>query len=80
MSRSCSPRSRWARRASYLTDNLDVKVLFFNQQPVAVEIPLFVELEVTQTEPGVKGDTAAGGTKPATLESGVAHPGAPVYQ
>ena len=55
----------------YLTENLDVKVLFFNQQPVAVEVPLFVELEVAQSEPGVKGDTAAGGTKPATLESGV---------
>jgi elongation factor P len=55
----------------YLTDNLDVKVLFFNQQPVGVEIPLFVELAVAQTEPGVKGDTAAGGTKPATMESGV---------
>jgi elongation factor P len=55
----------------YLTENLDVKILFFNQQPVAVELPLFVELEVAQTEPGVKGDTAAGGTKPATLESGV---------
>ena len=54
----------------YLTENLDVKVLFFNQQPVAVEAPTFVELEVTQTEPGVKGDTATGGTKPATLESG----------
>jgi len=55
----------------YLTENMAVKVLFFNQQPVAVELPLFVELEVAQTEPGVKGDTAAGGTKPATLESGV---------
>jgi elongation factor P len=55
----------------YLTENLDVKILFFNQQPVAVEVPLFVELEVAQTEPGVKGDTAAGGTKPASLESGV---------
>jgi elongation factor P len=55
----------------YLTENLDVKILFFNQQPVGVEVPLFVELAVTQTEPGVKGDTAAGGTKPATLESGV---------
>ena len=55
----------------YLIENLDVKVLFFNQQPVAVEVPLFVELEVAQTEPGVKGDTAAGGTKPATLESGL---------
>jgi elongation factor P len=56
----------------YLIDNLDVKVLFFNQQPVGVEIPMFVELEVAQTEPGLKGDTAAGGTKPATLESGAA--------
>jgi elongation factor P len=55
----------------YLTENMNVKILFFNQQPVAVEVPLFVELEVAQTEPGVKGDTAAGGTKPATLESGV---------
>jgi elongation factor P len=55
----------------YLTENLDVKILFFNQQPVGVEVPLFVQLEVAQTEPGVKGDTAAGGTKPATLESGV---------
>ena len=57
--------------SQYLTENMAVKVLFFNQQPVAVEVPLFVELEVAQTEPGVKGDTAAGGTKPATLESGV---------
>jgi elongation factor P len=55
----------------FLTENLDVKILFFNQQPLAVEVPLFVELEVTQTEPGVKGDTAAGGTKPAILESGM---------
>ena len=55
----------------YLTENMLVKVLFFNQQPVGVEVPLFVELEVAQTDPGVKGDTAAGGTKPATLESGV---------
>ncbi len=55
----------------YLVENLNVKILFFNQQPVAVEVPTFVELAVAQTEPGVKGDTAAGGTKPATLESGV---------
>jgi elongation factor P len=55
----------------YMTENMAVKILFFNQQPVGVEVPLFVELEVTQTEPGVKGDTAAGGTKPAILESGV---------
>ena len=54
----------------FLTENMNVNVLFFNQQPVAVDIPNFVELEVTQTEPGVKGDTASGGSKPATLESG----------
>jgi len=54
----------------YLTENMNVNILFFNQQPVAVEGPTFVELEVAQTEPGVRGDTAAAGTKPAVLESG----------
>jgi elongation factor P len=54
----------------YLIDNLDLKVLFFNKEPVGVELPNFVELAVAQTEPGFKGDTAAGGTKPAVLESG----------
>lgn len=54
----------------YLTENMNLQVLFFNQQPVAVEVPNFVELTVAQTDPGLKGDTASGGTKPATLESG----------
>ncbi len=54
----------------YLTENLNVQVLFFYQQPLAVEVPTFVVLEVAQTEPGVRGDTATGGTKPATLETG----------
>jgi elongation factor P len=54
----------------YLVENLTVEVLFFNQQPVAVEIPNFVELAIAQTEPGLRGDTASGGNKPATLESG----------
>jgi elongation factor P len=54
----------------FLIENLDVKVLLFNQQPVALELPTFVELGVAQTEPGLKGDTASGGSKPATLESG----------
>jgi elongation factor P len=55
---------------SFLVENMNVNVLFFNQQPVAVDLPTFVELEVTQAEPGVKGDTASGGSKPATLETG----------
>ncbi|MBW1991360.1 MAG: elongation factor P [Deltaproteobacteria bacterium] len=56
--------------ALFLTENLNVKVLFFNQQPVAVELPTFVELTVAETEPGVRGDTATGGSKPARLETG----------
>jgi len=54
----------------FLIENLNVKVLIFNQQPVTAELPNFVELTVAQTEPGVKGDTASGGSKPATLETG----------
>jgi len=54
----------------FLVENLNVKVLFFNQQPVAVEVPNFVEQLIARTEPGLRGDTATGGTKPATLESG----------
>ena len=54
----------------FLIENLNVKVLVFNQQPVTAELPNFVELSVAQTEPGVKGDTASGGSKPATLETG----------
>jgi len=49
---------------------MDVNVLFHNQKPIGVDLPFFVELEVTQTDPGVKGDTASGGSKPATLETG----------
>jgi elongation factor P len=54
----------------YLIDNLPVKVLFHNDRPISVEPPTFVELEVVKTDPGVKGNTAQGGTKPATLETG----------
>lgn len=54
----------------FLAENLNVKVLFFNQQPVAVELPTFVELTVAEAEPGVRGDTATGGSKPARLETG----------
>jgi elongation factor P len=57
--------------ALFMTENLNVKVLLFNQQPVGVELPTFVELAVAKTEPGVRGDTASGGNKPATLETGV---------
>jgi elongation factor P len=56
---------------NYLQENVTVTVLFHNGKPIGVEVPIFVELAVTSTEPGVRGDTASGGTKPATLETGL---------
>ena len=47
-----------------------VKVCSYNGNVFAIELPLFVELEVTETEPGFKGDTATGANKPATVETG----------
>ena len=46
------------------------QVILWNEAPISVSPPNFVELEVTETDPGLKGDTAQGGTKPATLSSG----------
>jgi elongation factor P len=56
--------------AQLMPDNINVTVLIFNERPVGVTLPNFVELEVTHTEPGIKGDTASGATKPATLSTG----------
>jgi elongation factor P len=55
----------------YLADNSEVIIVFREGRPVAVEPPMFVELEVTQTDPGLKGDTASGGSKPAVLQTGL---------
>ncbi len=54
----------------FLKENTNVNILFHNQKPIGVELPNFVELEVVKTDPGIKGDTASGGSKPATLETG----------
>lgn len=54
----------------YMKENITVKVLWYEEKPLWVEIPQFVELEVVRTEPGVRGDTATGGSKPAELETG----------
>jgi len=56
---------------NYLKENLEVMVMFYEGISIGIELPTFVELKVTQTEPGFKGDTATGGSKPATLETGV---------
>ena len=57
--------------ASYLKDNQTVEILTYQDQPIGAELPPSVELEVTQSDPGLRGDTATGGTKPATLETGL---------
>jgi elongation factor P len=55
----------------YLLDNLAVTILFFNGKAISIEVPTFVQLEVTRSDPGMKGDTAQGATKPATLSTGL---------
>jgi elongation factor P len=56
----------------YLKDGLSLQVLKYEGEPVALQLPQFVELKVTDAEPGVRGDSASGGTtKPATLETGL---------
>ena len=54
----------------YLTENVDVSVLFWNGSPLTVDLPQFIEAKISGCDPGLKGDTASGGTKPATLETG----------
>jgi len=57
-------------QAKWLKDNDEVVVLTADGEYMGVEPPMFVELEVTETDPGFKGDTVQGGSKPATLETG----------
>ncbi|MEL7667183.1 MAG: elongation factor P [Actinomycetota bacterium] len=56
--------------AKWLKDNDEVQVVYAGGEMIGVEPPMFVELQVTDTDPGFKGDTVQGGTKPATLETG----------
>lgn len=53
----------------YLADNAEVKIVLHEDVVLGIEMPATLELTVTQTDPGLKGDTATGGTKPATLET-----------
>jgi elongation factor P len=55
----------------YVKDGVMVDILLFDQKPIGITPPNFVDLEVKTTEPGFKGDTSGGGTKPATLETGL---------
>lgn len=55
---------------NFLTDNLEVSILFFEEKPIAITLPNFVDLTVTMAEPWAKGDSVAGDTKPVTVETG----------
>jgi elongation factor P len=56
---------------SYLTDNQALDILTYQDKPIGAELPSSVELRIARTDPGFRGDTATGGTKPATLETGL---------
>ncbi len=56
--------------SDWISDGDVCQVTLWNNSPLIVQAPNFVELEITETDPGVKGDTASGGVKPATLSTG----------
>ena len=58
------------QQMKYLKEGLECEGLVHNETVLLVDLPNFVELKITRTDPGVRGDTATGGTKPATLETG----------
>lgn len=63
-------KKQLGENADLLKENMVVKILVYEHQPIAVELPIFIELKVVDAEPGVRGDTASGGTKPAVVETG----------
>lgn len=58
------------RVAKYMKEGLEYDMLFFNGTLIGIDPPNFVVVEITETDPGLRGDTATGGTKPATVETG----------
>ena len=63
-------REQIGESAIYLKENLEVTVDYFQGRPLKVTLPTVVALQITQTDPGVKGDTVSGGSKPAVVETG----------
>ena len=58
-------------KVGFLKEGTDVNLVYFDERPISIDLPIKVDLEVTSTPPGIKGDTATGGTKPATVETGI---------
>jgi elongation factor P len=64
------PQALIGSQSKYMKENMDVQVVKHKEEIVQVNVPDFLVLEVIETDPGVRGDTASGGTKPATVEGG----------
>ncbi len=65
------PREQVKEEMNYLQENMEVQVIQYGGETLGVEVPKTVTLEVSDTEPGIKGDTASGGSKPATMTTGL---------
>ena len=65
------PRERLEREIKFLKENMNVNLVIYKGETIGIQLPNTVELEVVETEPGIKGDTATGGSKPAKLETGL---------
>ena len=63
-------KKQLGENADLLKENMNVTILIYEHRPIDVELPIFIELKVVDAEPGVRGDTASGGTKPAVVETG----------
>ena len=65
------PGARIQDELKYLKENMVVSIIMFGSETLVVELPNTVDLEVKETEPGIRGDTSSGGSKPATMETGL---------
>jgi elongation factor P len=63
-------KKQLGENADLLKENMVAKILVYEHRPIDVVLPIFIELKVVDAEPGVRGDTASGGTKPAVVETG----------
>lgn len=58
-------------RKYYLIENLEIEVLYYQGRPIGIQLPNFINLQITYCEPAIKGDTVSGGSKPATVSTGL---------
>ncbi|ART77189.1 elongation factor P [Sutcliffiella horikoshii] len=65
------PSAQIEYELKFLKENMEVAIMMYHSETLGVELPNTVELKVAETEPGIKGDTASGGSKPAVMETGV---------